>query len=314
MADLTNKQTDSKQYSSTLQKHLYRESLRENKAHGKKSFPFVMYHGRIPEWLGGYPLHWHNEFEIIFITYGEGIINVQGKKYFCTKDDIIIIPPQQIHSIVQNGQKKIAYYNILFDFSFLEENPDSFCSRTFFERFSENTILTTPHIKKDSELNVKLLPLINSLVEMYAGNYEDNALLIKARLFEIIYHLQNQIVSVTKNSSYAKKHSRLKKVISFIQENFSRPISIEEAAELINLSPNRFMKMFKEQTGLPFIQYVNDYRLELAAESILQGTKSITQIAFECGFESTSYFINLFHKKFGLAPVAYRKSKLNTTH
>ncbi len=107
-----------------------------------------MYHGRIPEWLGGYPLHWHNEFEIIFITYGEGIIIVQGKKYFCTKDDIII-PPQQIHSIVQEGQKKIAYYNILFDFSFLEENPDSFCSRTFFERFSENTILTTPHEKSN---------------------------------------------------------------------------------------------------------------------------------------------------------------------
>lgn len=307
---IANPQADTQKSQDSLQKFLSRESLREHKEHGKKSFPFAMYHGRIPEWLSGYPIHWHKEFEIIFLTYGSGIINVQGKKFVCQKDDIVIIPPHQVHSIARNGTEKMAYYNILFDFSFLEENPSSFCSMSFFEKFSENTVLKEPHAKSGSELNKKLLPLLQSLVDFYNENYEEYALLIKARLFEAMHLLKNQVVAVKETKAAHEKRARLKKIISFIQENYSRPISVEEVACLSNLSPNRFMKMFKEETDMPFIQYLNDYRLELAAEAILEGKKSVTQIAFETGFENLSYFISLFHRKFGLTPKEYRASKL----
>ena len=59
-----------------------RSSLRETASHGKKTFPFAVYHGRIPEWLDGFPLHWHDEFEIIFVSYGTGIVTVQGSRFF----------------------------------------------------------------------------------------------------------------------------------------------------------------------------------------------------------------------------------------
>lgn len=264
-----------------------------------------MYHGRIPEWLSGYPIHWHKEFEIIFLTYGSGIVNVQGKKYLCQKDDIVIIPPHQVHSIARNGTEKMAYYNILFDFSFLEENPSSFLSLAFFEQFSENTVLKEPHAKSGSELNKKLLPLLENLVDFYNKDYEEYALLIKARLFEAMYLLKNQVVTVKETRAAREKRERLKKIISFIQENYSRPISVDEVAKLSKLSSNRFMKMFKEETDMSFIQYLNDYRLELAAEAILEGKKSVTQIAFENGFENLSYFISLFHRKFGVPPTKY---------
>ena len=286
-----------------------KQTLRELKEHGKKSFPFAMYHGRIPEWLSGYPLHWHKEFEIIYISYGTGKISVQGKKYLCSKNDIVLIPPEQVHSIARNGEDFMAYYNILFDFSFLEENPESFCSRTFFKNFSENSILKETHIKNGTELNKKLLPILENLVQIHTKDYMENALLIKARLFEVMHHLKDQIRTTNEKQPSSEKSIRLKKVLSFIQENFSRNISVEEAAALTNLSTSRFMKSFKQQTGMPFIQYVNDYRLELAAEELVQSQKRVTQIAFENGFENLSYFISLFRRKFSLSPTEYRKSR-----
>ena len=286
-----------------------KQTLRELKEHGKKSFHFAIYQGRIPEWLSGYPLHWHREFEIIFLTYGTGYITVQGEKFLCQKDDIILIPPEQVHSIARKDEDFMAYHNILFDFSFLEENPESFCSRAFFQNFSENSKLKEIHVEKGSELNQKLLPLLKNLADIPHDCYEENALLIKARLFEVMHHLKNQVGAPNETPSSYEKRIRLKKVLSFIQENFSRNIAVEEAAKLTNLSPSRFMKMFKEQTGMAFIQYLNDYRLELSAEELLQSTKSVTQIAFENGFENLSYFISLFRRKFALSPSEYRKNR-----
>ncbi|MBQ5999300.1 MAG: AraC family transcriptional regulator [Treponema sp.] len=282
-------------------------SLREQKEHGKKNFPFAMYHGRIPEWLGGYQLHFHKEFEIIFVTYGRGIISVQDKKYLCQKDDIVIIPPEQVHSIIRYKAEKIAYYNILFDFSFLEENPDSYCSRTFFDKFNQNTELAEVLITKKSSLHPKLFPILQNLIQIHLEDYTKNALLIKSFLFNIMHILKDQAKPLTQSPSALKKNERLKKIISYIQENFSDPITVHEVAELVDLSESRFMKMFKSQTGLTFIQYLNDLRLESAASELLQKNKSVTQISLDNGFESTSYFISLFKKKFGTSPAIYAK-------
>ena len=284
-------------------------SLHENIIHGRTNFPFVVYHGRMPEWLKGYPLHWHEEFEIIFISFGQGVFNVQGTKYLCKQGDILIIPPQKIHSIEQNQNEHCSYYNIMFDLSLLEENPDSLCAKKFFSRYEQNSELDNYLIKADTQLNSLIFPLVKELAGFWEKDFEKVALLIKARLFEILYHLDNSIVS--KSSKYTSrktsKSDRLKKILLYIKEHFAEQITIDQIASEFNLSASRFMKVFHQETGRSFIQYLNDYRLEQAALDLINTGNSVTQIAQANGFESISYFILLFKRKFNTTPDQYRK-------
>lgn len=62
------------------------------------------------------------------------------------------------------------------------------------------------------------------------------------------------------------------------------------------------MKFFKETMGVSFIQYLNDYRLEIAAELLTTTTDNILDIAFATGFNNISYFNRCFKKKYGVSP------------
>ena len=296
------------QNSEKIQKSLSKKSLHETVSHGTKFFPFAVYHGRIPEWLEGFPLHWHNEFEIILVTYGSGLIFLHGKKITVQKDDIILIPPGEIHSIQQNGKEFMAYYNIIFSLSLLDENPESFCSRFYFSKFTDGSRLKNYHLEKDSQENAAIFPLVNELSSFWEKDFSDSALLIKARIFEIMHRISKNVELISQNSSSANKIKRLKKILSFIQENFEHRISIKEAASICSLSESRFMQMFHQETGMSFIQYLNDFRLESCAAQLKRTSKSVTEIAFENGFDNISYFIRQFKKKYSCTPLSFRRS------
>ena len=296
------------QNSEKIQKSLSKKSLHETVSHGTKFFPFAVYHGRIPEWLEGFPLHWHNKFEIILVTYGSGLIFLHGNKITVKKDDIILIPPGEIHSIQQNGKECMAYYNIIFSLSLLDENPESFCSRFYFSKFSDGSRLKNYHLEKDSQENAAIFPLVNELSSFWEKDFSDSALLIKARIFEIMHRISRNVEPISQNSSSANKIKRLKKILSFIQENFEHRISIEEAASICSLSESRFMQMFHQETGMSFIQYLNDFRLESCAAQLKRTSKSVTEIAFENGFDNISYFIRQFKKKYSCTPLSFRRS------
>ena len=66
------------------------------------------------------------------------------------------------------------------------------------------------------------------------------------------------------------------------------------------------MKFFKETMGVSFIQYLNDYRLEIAAELLTTTTDNILDIAFHTGFNNISYFNRCFKNKYGVSPGRYR--------
>ena len=136
----------------------------ETKIHGRLDFPYIVYTGKIPEFLHNYPLHWHEEFEIIYIEQGTGCISVQSRPYICTAGDVVLIPPQSVHDIRQMENKSMQYFNILFKFSLLEENENSVCYKKYFHPYTGDSQLSSFHLPKDSEMNRKIAPHIQEPV------------------------------------------------------------------------------------------------------------------------------------------------------
>ncbi len=97
-----------------------------------------------------------------------------------------------------------------------------------------------------------------------------------------------------------------KKAKKYIDENYAQPITLEDISREINVSPQYFSKLFKEETGKNFIDYLTGIRMEVAKELLSQGDLSIKEIGYRIGYNDPNYFSRIFKKTVGVTPTEYR--------
>ena len=86
---------------------------------------------------------------------------------------------------------------------------------------------------------------------------------------------------------------------------FGNQISLEQAAYSVGISPNRLSRLFCEETGNGFSDFLIDYRIERAKELLAVPGASIKQVSMQCGYPDPNYFSRLFKKVTGLTPTAF---------
>lgn len=95
-------------------------------------------------------------------------------------------------------------------------------------------------------------------------------------------------------------------ILQYIHDNITTKISVEDVAKRYGYSKWHFCKKFHSYTGCSFNTYVRHYRIQLAAIDILQG-KKITDVAMDCGYDSSGGFNKAFLKEYGCYPTEYKK-------
>ena len=97
------------------------------------------------------------------------------------------------------------------------------------------------------------------------------------------------------------------KAKGYIRERYNKEISLEETAKYVNISPYYFSKLFKEEEGLNFIEYLTELRIQRAKELLKSPEKSIKEICVEVGYADPNYFSRIFKKTVGATPTEYRE-------
>ena len=96
------------------------------------------------------------------------------------------------------------------------------------------------------------------------------------------------------------------KVLKYIHDHITEPLSIEEVADFFGYSKWHFCRKFREYTHTTFIEYVRHYRIQLASIDILQG-KKLTKVAMDYGYDTVGGFNKAFLKEYGCFPTEYKK-------
>ncbi len=118
---------------------------------------------------------------------------------------------------------------------------------------------------------------------------------------------------VLKKNKEIEENSEVKKAIKYIKKNLNRPISLAEVSNHVYLSPYYFSKLFRKETNVNFVKYVNHLKLELAKEMLANPRLTIDHIAKNLGYSQTSYFCKLFRDEYQITPKAYRESQLTSS-
>jgi len=113
---------------------------------------------------------------------------------------------------------------------------------------------------------------------------------------------------VTENKLSQQSHI-LDKIRHYLDENYSKDISLDTVAEVVNLSTSYLSFIFKEISGKNFVDYVNEFRIEKAKKLLDETSLNIAQIAEKVGYNSANNFSKVFKKYVGISPGQYRKIK-----
>jgi AraC family transcriptional regulator len=101
---------------------------------------------------------------------------------------------------------------------------------------------------------------------------------------------------------------RLRKVEAYVRERLAEEISTETLAELVELSPFHFSRIFKQATGMSPLQYVTRERITRAQQLIRETSRSLIEVALEVGYTSPSHFAKIFRRMTGVTPTEFRST------
>lgn len=284
------------------------EAYLETKMHGKPSFPFIIYHSVLPKDMKGFPLHWHEEMEIIYVIEGNINITIQNNEYTVHKNEIALIAPESIHSIRQHNDEPAVYFNILFRFSMLSGGEEAICKKKYLDPIYERKFIMPEYLDDSNPIKSELEPLINNLTDINWPDGNKNELLIKARLLEIMHIIKNHCKKAQGDEKNANEVNRkIKKSLIYLETNYHENITIAQIAKVSNFSESYFSKLFRQLTGSSFTRYLKDYRLERAAQMLRNSDSRVSDVAFLVGFNNLSYFTRAFKTKYKINPKAYKE-------
>jgi len=287
--------------------------LHETKIHGTIAFPYSVYRGNLPKWFSSFPLHWHDDFELIYCTAGQMQVTLWGQAHTLGAGDLVVVLPRAVHSIEQFGEAQGEYFNIMFHPSLFQGAGDDLCYGKYVLPFLEGERGMDCFQPAASPFNRDVTPCIQSLLAHRADSYSTHELLIKSNLFLILHHMTRYSTGAGGSGAQQLSYSRLKNALYYVQKFYDQDICVQRAAEQCGFSNSHFMKLFKELTGMSFNAYLVDYRLELAAKQLSEPGLKVIDIAENCGFHNQSYFNRAFRKKFQKTPLAYRADAARKT-
>jgi len=150
--------------------------------------------------------------------------------------------------------------------------------------------------------------VFSALCESYNSGTAKEDILSQSLLLKLIYLIDKKAAS-TGNAYHQKPSNRrvIEDTVLYIKSNLSGELSLKQLSERVNFSQIYFHKLFKASTGKNLREYIEEQRIKAAIDLLTSTDKTVTQIAYECGFSSQSYFNFAFKRKTKLTPREYAK-------
>lgn len=168
----------------------------------------------------------------------------------------------------------------------------------------ESVLILNDHIWTASG-NWAGVDLILTIIEEESGTTEAMHMMNVIEQMFIKYENNSQLAILQSFSRHGNS-DRINRSLRYIRENLSNTVTITQLAELANLSPRQFSRLFKEETGTSPAKAVAQIRAEVARQHVIQGRLSLDKIAQHCGFSGTKSMRRAFLKFFGESPCHFR--------
>ena len=308
--------------------------LKENRPHGTPENPFSQYHISDVNRAFQIPVHWHDELEIIYVKHGKLHVTISGENYIGNPKEAFVVSPGSLH-FMGSPTGDVDYYTFLFPVEYISFQTDDIMEKTILSPLKHGRVMIIPQINDMAEDICERLIEINTNIsylkkktsesteerknrENHKYNKSDDIAVsnineaninaqfeTKMTLLKFIWKMwQNGLI--LENAANGTNTTE-KEMITYIRQNYTREISLQEFGMQFHLSEKYVSRYFKEHFHITLSQYINHLRLEHARQLLQESTVPVTEVALQSGYQNVSYFIRCFKKMYGVSPLKYRK-------
>jgi len=253
--------------------------------------------------------HWHTDLELAYCSKGHMYYSVNGEEVKISEGELIFINSRQMHYTYQKDTVDSEFYCLIV-------HPGLFDWRVSEKYVKEVTSTKVPPYIVMSIDNIREKQIIDCVVNSVRANSKDengekvfgHELEIKALMYKLLMHLALRVQNMENplSSASKKKLETMRRMTGFVQKNYAEKITLDDIAEAGIVCRSQACELFKRYMNKTPIEYLNDYRITKSTDLIAHTNMSITEISLACGFESSSYFTELFHRRMEMTPRDYR--------
>lgn len=247
--------------------------------------------------------HTHTHYEIFYLINGDCTFFINHNIYKLNKGDLVIVPKGEIHKSTHPQEGYSERFVLCFKESGLDMLYDIIGKEIACEALQAG-VISIPEKRREY-----VEALMYKMIFESEGQDVLSQGFIKTGLMELILF----IIRCRRFEENAVKemdvdNQLMQEIATYIYNNYYKKISLEDIAKKFHISRSYLSKKFKSVTGFGFKEYLINVRIKNACRLLLETNKSITDIAFECGFNDSNYFGDAFRHIKGISPNKYRKN------
>ena len=251
-----------------------------------------------------YPVHWHNAVEFIMPLKNEYTVTVNGTDYSVPENDVLIVPPGELHSMPAIPGRRIIFQcdnSILGEISALEPVMRSLNAPVLI------------NADMDKELHVLAKKTMLDILSLYTSKSELADVKIYVKVIELFmvlreYQLEQQKIVMDCDDEKIDEYSeKFGTVLKYIDNNYMYDITLEQLADVAGYSKYHFSRIFKQYNSMSYLQYINARRTKAAELLLLDPGIPITEVAMRSGFKSLTTFNRIFKEIKHCTPTDFKK-------
>ncbi len=257
-----------------------------------------------------FPVHYHPEYELQWVEHFEGVRTLGSSIEKVDAPELAFVGPNTYHAWhTGEGLRRTHLITIQFSKDLFGE---TFIDKNLFLPIKEMMDYSPNGILFSQETTRQIGPRLQAMANKRGF---DSLLDFLSILYDLAVSPDKRIVCNDNHGGnlYEMQGRRIKTVCQYLQVNYHKKITVSEVASLINMTDSGFCHFFKKRTQKSFVDYLNDLRIGKASRLILDSSYTISEIAYECGFNNISNFNRIFKSKRGMTPSDFRQTSVLTT-
>ena len=237
--------------------------------------------------------HMHKEFEIYYMKEGSCTYHIEDQTYRVKQGDVVLIPGKLSHRTTYAG---VVHTRFLVN-----------CSYEYIPKLVLERLEAVGPLYR----NIKAISQLEELFAQIEYEYDHADVLsaevlkcFTAELLFVILRHKNEHENTVQGSNF------ITMVQEYIQNNYMNEVKLSFLAEMLSVSQEHLSRVFKQETGIGFKDYLVQFRLKKAEEMLRHETgRAVSEVAYACGFNDGNYFSYIFKKAYGVSPTQMRRKK-----
>ena len=302
-------------------------SLKEARQHGSFSFPCAFYQA-VPETNPpGFPFtvkhHWHEPVEIIYLEQDSYQVDINMTLTHLKSPCFCFINSGELHALTSDSEQyqeqAVVFSPDLLTFAAPDPAQEQFLLPLSEHKLSFPSFLGSerPAFSEVQQEFFRIRSIFSrenrSCSDQFTTEGPVSQLRIKAALLSILGILAEYDLLTLNDPVHNPRVELLKTVISYIRQNYQRPLSLGELAALAGMNEQYFCRFFKKALGKTPISYINDFRIRHAATLLCTTELPVTEVCLESGFNNLGHFMKEFKKATQFTPLQFRRQSMAET-